>query len=317
MNVLVTGGTGSVGQAVVKRLLDDGYYVHVFSRDEIKQYNMRRVFANDHLCFQVGDIRDPSSVVDAVRHADAVIHCAAMKHVTTCEKEPFEAVLTNIVGTHNLIRAVIGRGRAEVVVAISTDKACEPSGVMGHTKAIMERLIIRANQIQKGGLATRFVLVRFGNVVPSRGSIFPLFQRLARSGEDIMVTSTRMTRFLLPLGQVPDLVLDAMFSAEPGEIYVPRIKSARILEIAEAFIADRGNEIVITNPRPGDKIHELLVTTSEAPRTRTRPGSKYLIIAPRGAVPPKEVRRYLTGAYSSEDNRMSVKKLAELLREAM
>lgn len=314
MNVLVTGGTGSIGQVLVKRFLADGYEVLVFSRDETKQHAMRQEFASEHLHFQVGDIRDPTSVQDAVRHAHMIIHCAAMKHVTACEDAPCEAVSTNIMGTRNLIRAVIDRCRAKAVVAISTDKACEPSGVMGYTKALMERLIIKANQVRSGSIVTRFVLARLGNVVPSRGSIFPLFQRLARCGEPIMVTSTEMTRFLLPLSHIPDLILDAMFYAAPGVIFVPRIKSARILEIAEAFIADRGNQIVITEPRPGEKIHELLVTESEAPRTWITKGR--FVIAPPWGSRSKSGER-IAGAYSSKDNRMTASDLANLLKEAM
>lgn len=317
MDMLVTGGTGSIGRTVVKHLLDERHGVRVFSRDEAKQHAMCSELTGRRLHFQIGDIRDPTAIAEAVRYARVVIHCAAMKHVTACEAEPLEAVWTNVIGTHNLIRAVLNRGIASVVVAVSTDKACEPSGVMGCTKAIMERLIIRANQIQGSDIATRFVLVRFGNVVPSRGSIFPLFQRLAEQGEPIMVTSTEMTRFLLPLSQTPKVIMDAVDFAKPGEIFVSRIKSARILEIAEAFIAGRDSGIIIGKPRPGEKIHELLVTASEAPRTWIMPGTKYFVVTPVWAEPARGNWHHLTSAYSSGDNRMSVKELTALLKEAM
>lgn len=314
---LVTGGTGSVGRVLVEYLLtNEDQEVFVFSRDETKQHDMRIDLPNRHLHFQIGDIRDPKAIAEAVRGMDTVLHCAAMKHVPSCEKAPFEAVQTNIVGTQNLIRAVVADGRVGVVVAISTDKACKPVGVMGHTKAIMERLIVRASLSKQ--CDTNFIVVRFGNVVPSRGSVFPYFQKLVKEGKPLTVTSKYMTRFLLPIGEVPVLVLSTARFAEGGEIWVPVLRSAYIEDIAKVLRGDRNNPIVFTGIRLGEKLHELLVSEEEAPRTRWQPAlddlGECLIIQPSEVPLPTMP---LQEEYSSRYCTLTPGELRPLLEEAL
>ena len=276
--VLVTGGTGSVGQAVVTRLIARGARVRVFSRDEAKQHEMRLSWNNhERLEFQVGDVRDYASVVQAVSGACAVVHCAALKHVPACEVAVHEAVRTNILGTQNLIRAICeSDNRVDVVVGISTDKACNPASVMGMTKAIMERMLVEANLRKKD---CRFVIVRFGNVVPSRGSVIPLFLEKIARGEGLTVTHPQMTRFFMALSDAADLVLLAMDGMiGPGETLVPKLKSAKIVDVAKTLLGKRDNAITFGSMRPGEKLDEELVTAEEGGRSRSV--GDYIIISP-------------------------------------
>lgn len=292
--VLVTGGTGSLGQVVVRRLLTGELgrpaKVTVFSRDEAKQHYMRlsylhRRAATDEiiyrnfqelLSFRIGDVRDPAAVLRAVREADVVIHAAALKQVPTCEYFPFEAVQTNIVGPHNVVRAVAENDTpVEVVAGISTDKACKPINVMGMTKAVQERIFIEANMDCP---KTRFVCVRYGNVIASRGSVVPLFLDQIAGGGPVTVTLKEMTRFLLSLDRAVDTVFAAIRGALPGETYVPQVPAARVVDIAEVLIAGREIPIVYTGIRPGEKIHEIMVSEEECYRTIERDG--YYVIRP-------------------------------------
>ena len=239
--ILVTGGTGSLGQRIVRRLLEGGLgrpsKVTVLSRDEAKQHDMRLRFlhrqvatddviyqhARDLLAFRIGDVRDYETLVEAVRDTDIVIHAAALKQVPTCEYFPVEAVRTNVLGADALVRATMAAGaRVESVIGISTDKACKPINVMGMTKAVMERILVEANLRQP---ATRFACVRYGNVVASRGSVVPLFLEQIARGGPVTVTLKEMTRFLLTLDGAVDTVLAALAEAKPGEIYVPKAVS--------------------------------------------------------------------------------------------
>lgn len=334
--VLVTGGTGSLGQVVVRRLLTGELgrpaKITVFSRDEAKQHYMRLSFLNRHaatdeviyrnfqelLSFRIGDVRDYSAVLQAVREANVVIHAAALKQVPTCEYFPFEAVQTNIVGPHNVVRAIAENDTpVEVVAGISTDKACKPINVMGMTKALQERVFIQANMDCP---RTRFVCVRYGNVIASRGSVVPLFLDQIAHGGPVTVTLKDMTRFLLSLDGAVDTVFAALRSAERGETYIPRVPSARVTDIAEVLIDGREVPIVYTGIRPGEKIHEIMVSEEECYRTTERDG--YYVIrpmlpelqaAPLGT-PGTSSTSTLTGEYSSSVITLDHDGLRELLR---
>ena len=290
--VLVTGGTGSLGQTVVRRLLmaKEGRpaRVTVFSRDEAKQHYMRLSYLHkeaatdeviyrnfqDLLTFRIGDVRDYSSLLQAAREADVIIHAAALKQVPSCEYFPYEAVRTNLEGAHNVVRVVAENSTpVKTVVGISTDKACKPINVMGMTKAVMERILIQAN-IEAPN--TRFVCVRYGNVIASRGSVVPLFIDQIAHGGPVTITLKEMTRFLLSLDQAVDTVFAAIKDALPGETYVPRVPAARMTDLAEVLIDGRDIEIKYTGIRPGEKIHEIMVSEEECWRTVER-GDYYAI----------------------------------------
>jgi FlaA1/EpsC-like NDP-sugar epimerase len=333
-NVLVTGGTGSLGQAIVRRLLagEAGMpgRIVVISRDEAKQHDMRLSYlrrreATDEviyrnstqvLRFVIGDMRDYPSVVRAVKDAHLVIHAAALKQVPTCEYFPFEAIQTNLIGAQNLVRAIReNRTSVETVVGISTDKACKPINVMGMTKAIMERLLIEANI----GTETRFACVRYGNVIASRGSVVPLFLEQIASGGPVTLTMKEMTRFLLTLDQAVDTVLAAVRTARSGETYVPRVVSARVEDLADVMIDGRAIEKIFTGIRPGEKVHEIMVSDEECYRAVSRDG--YYVIRPMlpelagEADPPGPPA--LTGEYSSSDVTADRAVLKTLLRPYM
>jgi UDP-glucose 4-epimerase len=313
--VLITGGTGSLGQTVVRRLITGEMgrpaKITVFSRDEAKQHYMRLSYLNrkeatdeiiysnfqELLSFRIGDVRDYSSVLQAVREADVVIHAAALKQVPTCEYFPFQAVQTNIFGAHNVIRAIRENDTpVELVAGISTDKACKPINVMGMTKAVQERLFIEANIDCDD---TRFVCVRYGNVVASRGSVVPLFLDQIAHGGPLTVTLKEMTRFLLTLDRAVDTVFAAMQGGLPGETYIPQAPAARVVDVAEVLIDRRAIPITFTGIRPGEKIHEIMVSEEECYRTVARDG--YYVIRPMlpelSAAKPGEAA--LTSEYSS------------------
>lgn len=292
--VVVTGGTGSLGQVLVKRLLADERgvveSVVVFSRDEAKQNAMRLEFERrsvatdelaygDHLRrlrFVIGDVAEENSVRTAFQNADVVFHAAALKQVPSCEYFPVQAVRTNVLGAETVVR-VITEYQLPVtsVIGISTDKACKPVNVMGMTKALQERIFIQAN-IENP--TTRFVTARYGNVLASRGSVIPLFIEQANRGGPLTLTVPHMTRFLMTLDAAVDTIFAALDGANPGEIYVPRIPSARMVDVANAVIDGRPIELVETGLRPGEKMHEILVSEDEAHRTVQRDG--YLVIKP-------------------------------------
>lgn len=284
--VLITGGTGSMGKVLVRRLLGgemgDPEAVIVFSRDEAKQYFMRveyenKVAATDEvvyrnfqkkLQFWIGDIRDFNSVASALRGVHIVVNASAMKQVPTCEYFPYEAVRTNIEGAENIVCAIQKHNlKVETVVGVSTDKACKPVNAMGMTKAIQERIFIQGNMRCNH---TRFVCVRYGNVLASRGSVIPLFHEQIRNGGPVTITTPEMTRFLLSLNDAVDTVFAAISEALPGETYVPRAPASRIVDVAAALIGDRPIRTVVTGIRPGEKIHEIMVSEEEAHRTVER-----------------------------------------------
>lgn len=281
--VLVTGGTGSLGKVLVRRLLSGEAgtpsRVTVFSRDEAKQHFMRveyqnRLAATDEIIyhnferllqFRIGDVRDFQSLAPALRDTDIVVNAAAMKQVPTCEYFPFEAVRTNVEGPEHIVRAIEAHRLAvESVVGVSTDKACKPVNTMGMTKAIQERIFIQGNMRCP---ETRFVCVRYGNVLASRGSVIPLFHDQIRRGGPVTITTPEMTRFLLSLDDAVDTIFAALSDGRAGETWVPKAPSARVVDIAAALIGDRPIEMVVTGIRPGEKIHEIMVSEEEAYRT--------------------------------------------------
>jgi len=329
--VLITGGTGSLGQVLVRRLLagelGQPRKIIVFSRDEAKQHAMRieyqqHIAATDEIIyrnfealleFRIGDVRDFHSVSAVLRDADVVFNAAALKQVPTCEYFPFEAVQTNIVGPENICRVIQEyRLPVETVVGISTDKACKPVNVMGMTKAIQERLFIRANIDCP---QTRFICVRYGNVLASRGSVIPLFHEQIRNGGPVTITTPEMTRFLLSLDQAVDTIFAAVQEASRGETYIPRVPSAQVIDIAGVLIGNRPIQTVITGIRPGEKVHESLVSEEECHRTVER--DQYYVILP--ILPelrqPCTEQRFLEAEYSSANNVMGQDELTALLRQ--
>ena len=329
--VVVTGGTGSLGKVLVKRLLGGEMglpsEITIFSRDEAKQHAMRLAFqhkrtATDEIIyhnferllrFRIGDVRDPHSVATALRDADVVFNAAALKQVPSCEYFPFEAVQTNIVGAENIVRAIREHKlEVETVVGVSTDKACKPVNVMGMTKAVQERLFVHANL--EGG-PTRFVCVRYGNVLASRGSVIPLFHEQIRRGGPVTITTTDMTRFLLSLEQAVDTVFAAVRTARRGETYIPRVPSARVTDVAAALIGERKIETQVTGIRPGEKVHEILVSEEEAYRTVAR--DDYYVIRPMlpELLGDDETGETLGREYSSSDDLMTREQVVELLEK--
>ena len=284
--ILITGGTGSLGKVLTRRILSGQLgtpqSVVVFSRDEAKQHEMRMEYLNRRsvtedvmyhnfertLQFKIGDVRDFHSVAQALTNIDIVFNAAALKQVPACEYFPYEAVRTNIEGAENIVRAIKElRLSVETVVAISTDKACKPTNVMGMTKAIQERIFLTANiDFPK----IRFFAVCFGNVLASRGSVVPLFLDQIDVGGPITLTDKRMTRFLLTLDQAVDTVFEAMQFAEAGETYIPKIKAALIVDVVSALVGKKKIEIKETGVRPGEKLHEVLVSEEESFRTISR-----------------------------------------------
>ena len=263
--VLITGGTGSFGNAFVPHVLRSATpkKVIVFSRDEMKQWEMRRRLGDDpRVRFFIGDVRDHQRLVRAFAGVDLVIHAAAMKHVPVAEYNPFEAVKTNIHGAQNVIEAAIDCG-VERVVALSTDKASSPTNLYGATKLVSDKLFVDGNAYA-GGRGTRFAVVRYGNVLGSRGSVVPLFREQARSGT-LVITDERMTRFWITLPEGVRFVLDGLARMEGGEIFVPKIPSMRVVELARAIAP--AAELRFAGMRPGEKLHEELISVHDARRT--------------------------------------------------
>ncbi|HTK37884.1 MAG TPA: polysaccharide biosynthesis protein [Pyrinomonadaceae bacterium] len=330
--VLVTGGTGSLGQTLVRRVLTGEMgrpaHVTVFSRDEAKQHYMRLEFmhrvaatddviyenSRDRLSFRIGDVRDHPSLLSALRDADVVFHAAALKQVPSCEYFPFEAVKTNIHGAENLVRAIRENDLPiETVVGISSDKACKPINVMGMTKAIQERILIEANRACP---KTRFMCVRYGNVIASRGSIVPLFVEQIEKNQPITITLPEMTRFLLTLDKAADTVFAALVHGRAGDTYVPKVPSANITDVARALLNGKDLPIVYTGIRPGEKVDEIMVSEEECFRTRSD-GDYYAIVPVlpelRGA---SEFVPALRSEYSSKWDNISVEELRKLLGTA-
>ncbi len=274
-SILITGGTGSFGKAFLEQVLEtkNPSRVVIFSRDELKQYEMRQIWGDDpRVRFFLGDIRDLDRLKMALRGVDYVVHAAALKQVDTAEYNPMEYVKTNILGSENVIQASIDAG-VKKVVALSTDKASSPVNLYGATKLTADKLFISSNHYAVEG-GTRFSVVRYGNVMGSRGSVIPFFRRLAAAGEPIPITDARMTRFWITLPQAVDFVMNSFRDMSGGELYVPRIPSMKVVDLAEAIAP--GAKMVDIGIRPGEKLHEEMISMEDARRT-IRQTDRYVV----------------------------------------
>lgn len=317
--VLITGGTGSLGKALTRELLDnhDVRRLIILSRDELKQLECRQLFNDDpRLRWFIGDVRDRNRLMRAFHGVDFVIHAAALKQVDTAEYNPFEFVETNVRGSQNVIDAAIDSG-VKKVVALSTDKASSPVNMYGATKLCADRLFITANHYA-AAYETRFSVVRYGNVSGSRGSILPIWRQLASEGKSLPITDDRMTRFWITLPQAVKFVLDSFEIMSGGELYVPRIPSIRIPDLAEAVAPGaKTHEIGI---RPGEKLHEEMIAMDDSRRTVAL-GDRYVVMphiagwgysTPAGSVPVPD-----GFSFQSDSNEMwlSVEDIREIVSE--
>jgi UDP-N-acetylglucosamine 4,6-dehydratase len=263
--ILLTGGTGSFGNAFAARVTKcwPDAVLRVYSRDELKQSEMRARFGDEQIRYLIGDVRDRARMTRAVEGVDIVVHAAAMKQVPACEYNPFEAVRTNVLGAQHVVDAAID-AKVRRVVALSTDKAVNPVNLYGATKLCAEKIFVQGNAYA-AQRATRLACVRYGNVVGSRGSVVPVFrEQVVRDGR-ITITDERMTRFWITLPQAVDLVLYALEHMEGGEVFVPKIPSMRVIDLAAAIAPGMPQDII--GIRPGEKLHELLITSDEARHT--------------------------------------------------
>jgi len=274
-SILVTGGTGSFGKAFIQELLNnhDPRRIVIYSRDELKQYECRQLFKDDHrLRWFIGDIRDLPRLNRAMHGVDYVVHAAALKQVDTAEYNPYEFVKTNIIGSQNVIEACIDAG-VKKVVALSTDKASSPINLYGATKLTADKLFITGNHYA-AAYPTRFSVVRYGNVMGSRGSVIPFFRKLGEAGESLPITDLRMTRFFITLPQAVKFVLDSFEMMHGGELYVPRIPSMKITDLAQAVVP--GAAMHNMGLRPGEKLHEEMISAEEG-RRALRVGDRYVL----------------------------------------
>ncbi|PZC51493.1 MULTISPECIES: polysaccharide biosynthesis protein [unclassified Mesotoga] len=263
--LLITGGTGSFGNAVLKRVLESKVReIRIFSRDEKKQDDMRKLYKNDKLKFYLGDVRDSSSIKSALRNVDFIFHAAALKQVPSCEFFPLEAVKTNVIGTDNLLDAAIEFG-VKKIVCLSTDKAAYPINAMGISKAMMEKVIIARSRTISSE-KTLICTTRYGNVMASRGSVIPVFVEQIKKRQPITVTDPNMTRFIMSLEEAVELVLYAFENAESGDIMVQKSPSSYIRDLSQAIkeLFDADNEIRVIGTRHGEKRYEVLLTKEEA-----------------------------------------------------
>lgn len=329
-SILVIGGTGSLGKVLVRRILTDELgkpgKVIVMSRDEAKQQAMRvsymhrkattdEVIYNNFrqlLEFRIGNVRNYADVCSAVKDADFIINAAALKQVPLCEYFPEQALQTNCLGPVNIVRAIRENGYSvDTVVGISTDKACKPVNVMGMSKAIQERIFVSANVLN---LKTRFNCVRYGNVMASRGSVIPLFHEQIKAGGPVTVTDANMTRFLLSIDQAVDTIFAVITEGNAGEIYVPIVDSATVENMAKALIGSRKIETEIIGIRPGEKMHEILVSEEECHHVIKR-GDYYVILPmlPELRTVNKKVPNALDSEFCSADNVLDPEGTIELM----
>lgn len=333
--VLITGGTGSLGRALVKRLLSMGdkspSKIIIFSRDEAKQHYMRLDYlqkreATDEIIynnfkrsveFRIGDVRDLRAVTSAMSNVHIIIHAAALKQIPSCEYFPIEAINTNVLGSINIVEAIRSKGPSHCVhkvIGISTDKACMPVNSYGMAKSLMERIFVSANIDHLG---VSFSLVRYGNVLASRGSVIPLFKDQINSGGPVTITDMNMTRFFFSLDDAVNVVFKAIKDAYPGEIVIPKLPSFTIVSIAEALISsfNKGVDIITTGLRPGEKLHETLISDVEAPLSFEDKDGYYIItpmlpeLSHRNSIVP------LKSPYTSQDSILDFNECVKLLKK--
>lgn len=316
--ILITGGTGSWGHELVAQLLQFApREIIVFSRGESSQVAMSRQFEDRRLSFCIGDIRDREALMAACQGVDYVYHLAALKHVPVCEDQPYEALKTNVVGTQNVIEAALAN-KVEKVIYISTDKAANPSNFYGMTKAIGEKLIVYANLLNG---PTKFVTVRGGNVLGTNGSVVHLFQSQIRQKGVISITDMKMTRFFLTLRDAIRLLFKASIESLGGEIFVITMPTCRIIDLAHVLIEDSGVDnvpVIEKGIRPGEKIHEILMSDFES-QTTVIYDEQYLVILPTLNIPGLKERyghcpKVSFSSFSSEYNLMSKDEIRDILR---
>jgi UDP-N-acetylglucosamine 4,6-dehydratase len=317
--VLITGGTGSLGTALTKKLLQTNVEtIRIFSRDEWKQSQMQSEFKDKRLRYLIGDVRDKERLSRALDDIDIVIHAAALKQMPVAEYNPFEAVKTNIIGTQNLIESCLDNN-VESVLAVGTDKAVSPVNTYGATKLLMERLFVSAN-FYKGNHKTKFLCVRYGNVLGSRGSIVPIFINQIKSGKKITITDPLMTRFTITMDQALELIFRALKNGIGGEIFIPKLNAYTVGDIKDAILdlLNGSNETEIISVRAGEKIHESLVSFDEL-RNTFEINEDYVIIDKQlqdsGYLKDNNlIQTKLRNQYSSDKvDILSVEELKELL----
>lgn len=300
--ILITGGTGSWGNVLTSKLLKkDVKQIIIFSRGELQQVLMQRKFKNDpRIKFIIGDIRDFDAINRACIGVDYIFHLAALKHVPVCEDQPQEAIKTNIIGTTNLVNAAI-QNKVKKVIDVSTDKACEPLNLYGMTKSVGERLVIQANNLSD---YTKFVCIRGGNVMGSNGSVIPFFKQMIESGGPLTITDVRMTRFFLTLDEAIDLLFKASEAAFGGETFVMKMPSCYISELANVLIEsyDKNIEIKEIGMRPGEKLHEVLVSKHESADSYIF-DDNYFVILPTLKIPSNEEHyNFIRRTFKKMDN---------------
>lgn len=264
--ILITGGTGSFGQKFVKKLLSDYHpkRVVIYSRDELKQFEMQQIFPQSCMRYFIGDVRDRERITTAMRGIDYVVHAAALKQVPAAEYNPMECIKTNINGAENVIHAALAN-QVKKVIALSTDKAANPINLYGATKLASDKLFVAANNMV-GAIQTSFSVVRYGNVVGSRGSVVPFFKKLIANGEtSLPITHEDMTRFWITLEQGVQFVIDNFERMHGGEIFVPKIPSVRIVDLAKALAPELTTHVI--GIRPGEKLHEVMVPADDSYHT--------------------------------------------------
>jgi len=322
--ILITGGTGSWGHELTKQLLEKNEVkeIRIYSRGELAQVNMQRKFNNPKLKFIIGDVRNFDRLNDAMRDVNIVFHLAALKHVPICEENPWENVQTNIIGVENVIRSSINN-HVNLVVDVSTDKACNPLNIYGASKSVGEKLFINANSRSN---TTRFVCVRAGNVIGSNGSVIPFFVEKAKNGKPLPITDYEMTRYLMTLPEAISLVLKAANDCHGGEIFVTKMPAALILDVANIIwnFYNKKNDYVVmekTFPqigiRPGEKLHEMLVSEYESPYT-VEDDNFRIILPMNGSLDSKykNFKKMKEKQYTSNDELMKSEEIKKLLHKA-
>jgi len=314
---LVTGGTGSWGQELVKQLLQlNPKEIRIFSRNESNQVEMKRTFNSTKLTFFIGDIKEMDSLMAASKGVDYVFHLAALKHVPVCEEQPYEALKTNVIGTQNVIEAAI-HNNVKKVIYISTDKVANPSNFYGFSKAMGEKLTVHANTL---GSKTKFVCVRGGNVLGSSGSVVPLFQKQIKEKSKVEITDTNMTRFFLTIKDAVKLLFKAAKESVGGEIFVMKMPTCKIIDLAQVLIDSLGKKDVIievTGVRPGEKLHEILFSEYESENTVDY-DDQYYVILPLFNINGLEQRyskypKVSLNIYRSDQSLMSNKEIRQML----